>query len=63
MVELKRIPASKVKWTAKFLEVVPAVDADGKPLQQDPPLNLKGFWDKPNPGLNISEEKDVKRKR
>jgi len=34
---------NKVSWKYKFFNEVPMVDKDGKPMQQDPPLNT-GFF-------------------
>ena len=36
------------RWTERFFTEVPMVDKDGKPLPQNPPLNVKGFWEKPS---------------
>lgn len=61
--EQKRSEARKERWNVRFFKVVPAIDEDGNPLKQDPPINKEGFWEKPNPGLSLPEAKDVKRKR
>jgi hypothetical protein len=36
------------RWTEKFFKEVPMVDEKGDPLPQNPPLNVKGFWEKPS---------------
>jgi len=43
---IERAEPSKLHWTQRAFEMVPAVDAGGKPIPQDPPLNTKGFWSK-----------------
>ena len=45
---MKRRAPSRKPWTQKFFKVVPLVDANGKPVPQDPPLNKEGFWKKPD---------------
>ena len=56
---IKRMEPSKVPWTQKFYKVSPAVDANGIPIPQDPPINRKGFWDKPDikKAVNVKSEK------
>ena len=46
--QVERIEPSKFNWKHRALNIVPAVDASGNPLSQDPPLNAKGFWSKPD---------------
>jgi len=57
-----------VKHPAKFKEdrffkTVPMVDAEGNPVQQNPPLNKEGFWDKPITTSSILNEQINKRKK
>jgi len=43
-------------WKERFFKTVPMVDAGGIPIPQDPPLNKKGFWDKPRTTSSILNE-------
>lgn len=47
----------------RFFKVTPAIDNEGKPLIQNPPINKKGFWEKPltTAGILGDHIEDVKR--
>ena len=57
---IERVESSKLNWKQRAFSVVPAVDASGSPLPQDPPLNAKGFWSKPDFKKAVEIDKNVK---
>jgi hypothetical protein len=42
--QIEKIP----NWRKQFFKIVPILDENGKPLKDNPPLNKKGFWEKPD---------------
>ena len=61
MFEQKRRPAEHRRWTERFLNTIPLVDASGNPVQQDPPLNKEGFWKKPDKTISELLRKEIKK--
>lgn len=55
-----RRKADPRRWTEKFLNVIPAVDVNGEPIPQNPQLNTKGFWKKPERTLSHELDKVIK---
>ena len=46
MTSLKYVKPDPRPINERFFKTIPAVDDKGVPLQQNPPLNKRGFWTK-----------------
>jgi len=59
---MKRSLAPKAPFHLKFFKEVPAVDASGKEIPQNPPLT-KSFWVKPKTTADILHDNTKKHKK
>jgi len=55
-----RRKADPRRWTEKFLNVIPAVDVNGEPIPQNPKLNTRGFWEKPDKAVSCELDRNIK---